>query len=58
MKYYRYAKCMQGGKHPHLDLLIGESGRVPMKKAEVSGGRKLRRDWGKNMQVQYRIWLS
>ncbi|CAD6591538.1 MAG: hypothetical protein ASARMPREDX12_005212 [Alectoria sarmentosa] len=24
MKYYRYAKCMQGGKHPHLDLLIAK----------------------------------
>ena len=58
MKYYRYAKCMQGEKHPHPDLLIGESVRVPMKKAEVFGGRKLRRDWGENMQVQYRIWLS
>lgn len=23
MKYYRYAKCMGGEKHPHLDLLIG-----------------------------------
>ena len=24
MKFYRYAKCMGGGKHPHLDLLTGE----------------------------------
>ena len=23
MKYYRYAKCMGGAKHPHADLLIG-----------------------------------
>lgn len=28
MKYYRYAKCMGGRKHPHLDLLTGECGRA------------------------------
>lgn len=43
MKYYRYAKCMGGGKHPHLDLLIGESGRVHIRKAEIVVGRKLTR---------------
>ena len=43
MKYYRYAKCMEGGKHPHPDLLIGESGQGP-KKAEGGAGRKLTRE--------------
>lgn len=43
MKYYRYAKCMGGGKHPHPDLLIGESGRVHIRKAEIVVGRKLTR---------------
>ncbi len=45
MKYYRYAKCMAGVKHPHLDLLIGKSSRVRMKKVEVSMGCKLTRDF-------------
>ena len=45
MKYYRYAKCMAGVKHPHLDLLIGKSCGVRIKKGEVSTGRKLTRDF-------------
>lgn len=36
MKYYRYAKCMGGGKHPQLDLLIGEFALILVNKAEVS----------------------
>ena len=29
MKYYRYAKCMGGGKYPHFDLLMGAYNRIP-----------------------------
>ncbi len=45
MKYYRYAKCMAGVKHPHVDLLIGKSCRVRIKKVEVAVGCKLTRDF-------------
>ena len=45
MKYYRYAKCMGEGKHPHQNLLIGEFGQVPGPTGEVGAERKLTRDW-------------
>ena len=45
MKYYRYAKCMGEGKHPHPNLLIGEFGQVPSTTEEVGAGGKLTRDW-------------
>ena len=45
MKYYRYAKCMAGVKHPHLDLLKRKSIRVLIKKVEVPAGRKLTGDF-------------
>ena len=44
MKYYRYAKCMTEGNHPHSDLLIGECDGMPSKPREVGEGRKLTRD--------------
>lgn len=55
MKYYRYAKCMGGGKHPHQDLLIGKPGRVLVKKGEVSVRDKLTKDMDRNTQVPLRI---
>ena len=55
MKYYRYAKCMGGRKHPHSDLLLGESGHVPGRLAESGTGRKLTRDFRWDLQVLYTI---
>ena len=48
MKYYRYAKCMREGKHPHSNLLIGEFGsgaRLNGSTGEVGAEGKLTRDW-------------
>ena len=51
MKYYRYAKCMGGGKHPNVDLLIGASNLMFITHAEVNVGNELMRDFGEFMQV-------
>ena len=45
MKYYRYAKCMEEGKHPHANLLIGEFGRMHGTTEELDAEGKLTRGW-------------
>ena len=50
MKYYRYAKCMGEGKHPHPNLLIGEFCQVPGTRGELGAEGKLTRG-GLDMQV-------
>ena len=57
MKYYRYAKCMGGGKHPQLYLLIGEFALILINKAEISVGRELT-TFVQFMQEPYKTWSN